>query len=135
MQAHVQGHLPGQRITQQPAHTVGDVVRAMFLPDLRQPEHRCNQRRNHPETQAHRPTVTEMFTQRHAGTRRHRRAQTQRHGVHAGHGAGVFGEVALDDARQQNSDDADTRAAQYAASEQADLAEVAAQDNPSGQCQ
>jgi hypothetical protein len=135
LQAHVQGHLPGQRITQQPTHPIGDVVRAVFLPDLRQPEQRRHQRRNHPEAQAQCPAVIEMLAQRHGGTRRHRRAQAQGHGVDAGHGPGVFGEVALDDARQQHADDADACATEHAAGEQADLTEVAAQNDPAGQGQ
>ncbi|MCY1177397.1 hypothetical protein D9M73_177030 [compost metagenome] len=75
LQAHVQGHLPGQRIAQQASNAVGNVVRAVFLADLRQPEQRRRQCRNNPETEAQLPALVEVLAQRHGRTRRHRRAQ------------------------------------------------------------
>ncbi len=44
-----------------PANAISDVVRTLFLADLRQPEHGGNQCRDDPETQAQRPAVVEML--------------------------------------------------------------------------
>nr|BFE94496.1 hypothetical protein GCM10020185_50320 [Pseudomonas brassicacearum subsp. brassicacearum] len=79
--------------------------------------------------------MAKLLAQRHGRPGRHRRAQAQSHGVDTGHGAGLFGEVALDDARQQHADHTDTRAGQDAADKQPDLTEGAAQDNPARQRQ
>ncbi|MNI77983.1 hypothetical protein D3C73_1343220 [compost metagenome] len=110
-------------------------MRAVFVPDLGQPEQRRDQRRNHPETEAHGPAFIEMFAQRHRRARRHGRTEAQGHGVDTGHGPGLFGEVTLDDARQQYTDHTDAGAGQYAAGEQADLAKGTAQDDPARQGQ
>ncbi len=63
------------------------------------------------------------MTQRHRGARRQRRAQAQRHGVDAGHGAGLSSEITLDDTRQQHADNPNAGPGNQAAGEQAHFTE------------
>uniref|UniRef100_A0A1I8AP66 LigA n=1 Tax=Steinernema glaseri TaxID=37863 RepID=A0A1I8AP66_9BILA len=100
---------------------------------LGQPEQRRHHRRNQPDTQAQRPTVVEVLAQRHGGAGRQGRAQAQGHGVHAGQGAGMLGEVALDDARQQHANHADAGPGQDAAGKQPHTAQRAAQQDAARQ--
>ncbi|CAB5602745.1 Uncharacterised protein [Pseudomonas putida] len=89
----------------------------MTLAGLRQPYQHGQQGRQHPEAKPQRPSVIEVLGQRHRGACSHGGAQAQRHGVYAGQGASVLREIALDDARQQHANDADTGPGHQAAEE------------------
>jgi len=108
---------------------------SVLLPNLGQPDQGRHQGRQDPEAQADLPTVAKGVAQWHRGTGRHGGAQAQRHGVDTGHGAGLAGEIALDDTRQQHADDANAGTCNQATEEQPHLTERTAQDDPRGQGQ
>nr|GEY82994.1 hypothetical protein [Tanacetum cinerariifolium] len=139
LQAHIKGDLPGQRITTQAPHPVGHLVLTVTLARLRPPENGGENSRDDPEPQAQHPVaavaIAECLAQRDRGPCGHSRAQAQRHGVDTGHGASLFGEVALDDAREQHPNDANAGAGHDAAGEQPELTQRTAQNDAACQCQ